>query len=132
MKKFLAAILLLLTAGAGLHGAEPIKKWRLSVEASRRSTVYRIGETVKFRFKLQDEKNAPCSNAPVKVELWFDGRYISRKIKTDKTGQIQVNIRPEKQCLVRCRVEYSAEVFAVGSATVSRAPNLGTRINKRY
>ncbi|MBR2374308.1 MAG: hypothetical protein IKA87_08790 [Lentisphaeria bacterium] len=132
MKKFFTLVLLLVFAVVAEAGAaEKEKKWNLAVESNRRSTVYRIGETVRFIFKLTDEKNKPVSDAALKVELWFDGRYVLRKVKADKTGRIQVNIKPEKQCLVRCRAEYSSEVFAVGSATVSRAPNLGTFPNKK-
>ena len=107
---------------AVLRGDGSEKAPQLTVRTVRDRSVYRIGETVRFIFTLTGPDGKPGAGKELKMELWLDGKYFLRTCKTDETGRIQANIRPEQQCLVRCRAEYTPAVFAVGSATFSRAP----------
>ena len=135
MKLFLS--LLLFASGALLCGAEkpapapvpaPAKKeepWKVSVIRRGEKAVFMIGETASFVFTLTGPDGKPGSNRQMKIEFWLDGKHHVRYGKTDATGRIQANIRPETPCLVRCRGEYDADAFAVEAATFSNLPRAG-------
>lgn len=106
----------------------PAKKegpWRVSVRRRGDKSVFMIGETASFIFTLTGPDGKRAANRQMKIELWLDGKHHVRYGKTDATGRIQANIRPETPCLVRCRGEYDADAFAVEAATFSNLPSAG-------
>ena len=132
--KLLLPLLLFLSGLTFLCGAEkpaaplPAKKegpWRVSVVRRGEKSVFMIGETASFVFTLTGPDGKPGADRRMKIEFWLDGKHHVRYGKTDVTGRIQANIRPESPCLVRCRGEYDTEAFAVGAATFSTLPSAG-------
>ena len=141
MRKLFILLLLLscglCRAAAGTPSAPPPKPgpppvspkpegpWKMTVELRGARQVFRLGETARFLFTLTGADGKPGAFKEMKIELWLDGDHHVRRFIADNSGRILVEIRPEKQCLVRCRAEYG-NAFAVGSATFSLLPKVDT------